>query len=139
MDSGDQGEDPGMARNPEWIDLMSGSPHVNTVPGCQKPTSCYARKGYLCASCHAAVSFSNPVDRASVIVRIEMTASRRRRLGDMARRAGMSADALASGLLSTLIDNDAAAHGETEFVSGEGSGCGGGSAITLAATKKKTG
>lgn len=48
--------------------------------------------------------------RAASVVRIELTAARRRRLGEMAREAGVSADELASRLLTDLLDEDAAAH-----------------------------
>jgi hypothetical protein len=54
-----------------------------------------------------------PPKRKAAILHVELSISRRRRLGDMAREAGMSADMLASRLLTALIDDDAAAHGES--------------------------
>jgi hypothetical protein len=44
------------------------------------------------------------------IVRIELSNECRRHLAKMAREAGISADELASRMLSDLIDDDAKAH-----------------------------
>jgi len=91
---------------------MPGTPHINLLPGCQKPANCYAKKGYLCATCHSRQS-PTPVARGAGVLRIELSASRRRHLAEMAREAGSPIDVLASRLLAALIDDDAAAHGES--------------------------
>lgn len=101
-----------MAGNTERAYLMPPAPHVNSLPGCQKPDACRARIGFLCGICASAVSAAKFEQGAAAILRIELSASHRRRLGDMARERGTSADVLASRMLTALIDDDAAAHGE---------------------------
>ena len=78
---------------------------VNHAPGCQHPTACHALGTGLCRAC------ARHAPRLPNVVRIELTAAHRRRLGNMASEAGITADELASRLLSDLIDEDAKAHG----------------------------
>jgi hypothetical protein len=52
-----------------------------------------------------------PFERgAAAILRIEISASHRRQLGNMARERGVPADVLASRILTASIDDEAAAH-----------------------------
>jgi len=115
---------------------MPPAAHVNSLPGCQKPTECRARLGFLCGKCIAAGPSVHFEPGAAAILRIELSTRRRRHLGDMARAEGIDADVFASLLLSHLIDERSAVS-ETEGGSGEAGGCGARGAITLSPTKEK--
>ncbi len=97
---------------------MTIAPRVNLTRGCERPAHCRSRAGGLCARCTARGGPQAPMVAAAAttlhVIRIELTGARRRALGDMAREAGVSADMLASRLLSAVIDDDAAAHGSCE-------------------------
>jgi len=88
---------------------------VNMTRGCERPANCRGKPPTLCRRCRARGAVENaqterPPKLGSVI-RIEITAERRRHLTAMAKEVGKTVDELASGLLSDVIDDDAKAHG----------------------------